>query len=114
MMRHVAWPSAMASNALTRRRESLVQRSDRTLYILDVRDPAITNTCITPHAISAPGGQLVQATDQYVGDARCTPRAGRTGARGDDRFLAQADGLEGRVLRSRLIPLLMITAGGFY
>ena len=40
---------------------------DRTLYILDVGDPADYEHMHTPHAISAPGGQLVQATDQYVG-----------------------------------------------
>jgi rhodanese-related sulfurtransferase len=40
---------------------------DRTLYLLDVRDPAEYLAGHVPGAISAPGGQLVQATDQYVG-----------------------------------------------
>ena len=39
----------------------------RTLYLFDVRDPAEYETGHLPGAISAPGGQLVQATDQYVG-----------------------------------------------
>jgi rhodanese-related sulfurtransferase len=40
---------------------------DRTLYILDVRDPAEYRAGHRPGSISAPGGQLVQATDQWVG-----------------------------------------------
>ena len=39
----------------------------RTLYIFDVRDPAEYEAGHVAGAISAPGGQLVQATDQYVG-----------------------------------------------
>jgi rhodanese-related sulfurtransferase len=39
----------------------------RTLYILDVRDPPEYLAGHIKGAISAPGGQLVQATDQYVG-----------------------------------------------
>jgi rhodanese-related sulfurtransferase len=39
----------------------------RTLYIFDVRDPAEYEAGHLPGAISAPGGQLIQATDQYVG-----------------------------------------------
>ena len=41
--------------------------SDRTLYVFDVRDPAEYEAGHFPGAVSAPGGQLVQATDQYVG-----------------------------------------------
>ncbi len=40
---------------------------DRTLYIFDVRDPAEYTAGHFPGAISAPGGQLVQATDQHAG-----------------------------------------------
>jgi rhodanese-related sulfurtransferase len=40
---------------------------NRTLYVFDVRDPAEYEAGHVPGAISAPGGQLVQATDQYVG-----------------------------------------------
>jgi rhodanese-related sulfurtransferase len=39
----------------------------RTLYLFDVRDPAEYAAGHVPGAQSAPGGQLVQATDQYVG-----------------------------------------------
>jgi rhodanese-related sulfurtransferase len=39
----------------------------RTLYVFDVRDPAEYEAGHLPGAISAPGGQLIQATDQYVG-----------------------------------------------
>jgi rhodanese-related sulfurtransferase len=39
----------------------------RTLYLFDVRDPTEYEAGHVPGALSAPGGQLVQATDQYVG-----------------------------------------------
>jgi rhodanese-related sulfurtransferase len=39
----------------------------RTLYLFDVRDPPEYAAGHLPGAISAPGGQLVQATDQYAG-----------------------------------------------
>ena len=39
----------------------------RTLYLFDVRDPTEYAAGHVAGAISAPGGQLVQATDQYVG-----------------------------------------------
>ena len=41
--------------------------NERTLYVFDVRDPAEYEAGHVAGAISAPGGQLVQATDQYVG-----------------------------------------------
>src|SRR6185295_16761507 len=40
---------------------------ERTLYLLDVRDPGEYEAGHIAGAVSAPGGQLVQATDQYVG-----------------------------------------------
>jgi len=40
---------------------------DRTLYLLDVRDPAEFRAGHRPGTRSAPGGQLVQATDQWIG-----------------------------------------------
>jgi rhodanese-related sulfurtransferase len=43
------------------------QDTERTLYLFDVRDPAEYQAGHLAGAISAPGGQLVQATDQYVG-----------------------------------------------
>lgn len=41
--------------------------STRTLYIFDVRDPTEYAAGHFPGAVNAPGGQLVQATDQYAG-----------------------------------------------
>ena len=43
------------------------EQAERTLYLLDVRDPAEYAAGHLPGAVSAPGGQLVQATDQHVG-----------------------------------------------
>jgi rhodanese-related sulfurtransferase len=43
------------------------ERDARTLYLFDVRDPSEYTAGHVAGAISAPGGQLVQATDQYVG-----------------------------------------------
>jgi rhodanese-related sulfurtransferase len=40
---------------------------ERTLYLFDVRDPVEYEAGHVAGAVSAPGGQLVQATDQYVG-----------------------------------------------
>jgi rhodanese-related sulfurtransferase len=39
----------------------------RTAYVFDVRDPVEYTAGHFPEAISAPGGQLVQATDTYAG-----------------------------------------------
>jgi rhodanese-related sulfurtransferase len=39
----------------------------RTTYLFDVRDPAEYEAGHLPGAVSAPGGQLVQATDTYAG-----------------------------------------------
>ncbi len=39
---------------------------DRTLYVLDVRDPAEFADRHRPGSRNAPGGQLVQATDQWI------------------------------------------------
>ena len=41
--------------------------SARTLYVFDVRDPEEYAAGHVAGSVSAPGGQLVQATDQYVG-----------------------------------------------
>jgi rhodanese-related sulfurtransferase len=41
--------------------------TDRTLYLFDVRDPAEYQAGHVAGAVCAPGGQLVQATDQYIG-----------------------------------------------
>ena len=42
------------------------QDPNRTLYILDVRDPAEFRTLHRPGSRNAPGGQLVQSTDQWI------------------------------------------------
>jgi rhodanese-related sulfurtransferase len=47
--------------------EALRQEQQRTLYLFDVRDPDEYAAGHVSGAISAPGGQLVQATDQYIG-----------------------------------------------
>ncbi|MGE0223703.1 MAG: rhodanese-like domain-containing protein [Acetobacteraceae bacterium] len=43
------------------------QDSGRTLYVLDVRDPAEFKAGHRAGSINAPGGQLVQATDTWIG-----------------------------------------------
>jgi rhodanese-related sulfurtransferase len=43
------------------------ESSERTLYLFDVRDPSEYEAGHVAGAVSAPGGQLVQATDQFVG-----------------------------------------------
>ncbi|MFL6796681.1 MAG: rhodanese-like domain-containing protein [Xanthobacteraceae bacterium] len=43
------------------------EREERTLYLFDVRDPEEYALGHVAGAVSAPGGQLVQATDQYIG-----------------------------------------------
>jgi rhodanese-related sulfurtransferase len=47
--------------------EFRAEASTRSLYLFDVRDPAEYEAGHLPNAVSAPGGQLVQATDQYIG-----------------------------------------------
>jgi rhodanese-related sulfurtransferase len=49
------------------RLDALRQDEDRTVYVFDVRDPAEYEAGHLAGAISAPGGQLVQATDHYIG-----------------------------------------------
>jgi rhodanese-related sulfurtransferase len=49
------------------------QRSDaRSVFLLDVRSPEEFIAGHVPGSVSAPGGQLVQATDRYVGTLRAT------------------------------------------
>jgi rhodanese-related sulfurtransferase len=43
------------------------EQGQRSLYLFDVRDPAEYAAGHVAGAVSAPGGQLVQATDHYVG-----------------------------------------------
>ena len=42
------------------------EREDRTLYVFDVRNPEEYDAGHMPGSLSAPGGQLVQGTDQYA------------------------------------------------
>ena len=76
----------------------------RTLYLFDVRDPAEYAAGHVAGALSAPGGQLVQATDQYAGTLQCAHRVRRRqgGARRDDGVVAAADGLARGVRAGRL------------
>ncbi len=66
--RRSAWRKAAASSAsIAATLDAWRADAERTLYVFDVRDPAEYEAGHFPGAISAPGGQLVQATDQYVG-----------------------------------------------
>jgi len=47
--------------------EGFEEDAERTLYVLDVRDPAEFRAGHRPGSRNAPGGQLVQATDNWVG-----------------------------------------------
>lgn len=72
----LAWAKAAAARVAARFGIERIDRAtlerwraeqDRTLYLFDVRDPAEYSVGHVPGAVSAPGGQLVQATDSYVG-----------------------------------------------
>ncbi len=47
--------------------ESWLKETDRTTYLCDVRTPEEFKAGSLPGALHAPGGQLIQATDQWVG-----------------------------------------------
>jgi rhodanese-related sulfurtransferase len=72
----IAWAKEAAEKVARKFGVTLVDRATverwrndtaRTTYVFDVRDPAEYNTGHYAGAISAPGGQLVQATDIYAG-----------------------------------------------
>ena len=65
----------------------------RTTYLLDVRDPAEYAEGHLAGAVSAPGGQLVQATDDYVG------------VRGARLVLTDNDGARAKMTASWLIQM---------
>lgn len=52
---------------LVRFEDAAAGDAGRSLYVLDVRDPAEFARAHRPGSRNAPGGQLVQATDQWIG-----------------------------------------------
>src|SRR6266849_5562484 len=69
------------------------EREQRTLYLFDVRTPEEYAAGHLPGARSAPGGQLVQATDAYVG------------TRNARIVLADSDGVRARMTASWLLQM---------
>lgn len=53
--------------ATQRQAEAWLRETDRTTYLCDVRTPEEFSAGSIPGARHAPGGQLIQATDQWVG-----------------------------------------------
>jgi len=71
----LAWAKSAAANVTGKFGIETIDRAtlerwrgdaDRTLYVFDVRDPAEYEAGHLPGAQSAPGGQLVQATDTFA------------------------------------------------
>ncbi|MCW5604335.1 MAG: sulfurtransferase [Burkholderiales bacterium] len=93
----------------------------RTLYLLDVRSPEEFERGHLPDAISAPGGQLVQTTDMFVGVRHATVvltdndgvRATMTAAwlvqMGLDHVHVLENGLAGAQLESGAGPVALLT-----
>jgi rhodanese-related sulfurtransferase len=73
----LAWAKSATENVVRRFGIERIDRAtlnrwraeaeERTTYVFDVRDPSEYEAGHVPGAISAPGGQLVQATDLYAG-----------------------------------------------
>jgi rhodanese-related sulfurtransferase len=72
----LAWAQSAAGRVAERFGVTRIEAADlerlrndpaRTLYLFDVRDPDEYAAGHVAGSVSAPGGQLVQATDQYVG-----------------------------------------------
>jgi rhodanese-related sulfurtransferase len=55
------------STAIAAQVEGWLMETTRTTYLCDVRTPEEFNAGSIPGALHAPGGQLIQATDQWVG-----------------------------------------------
>jgi rhodanese-related sulfurtransferase len=71
--RHLAARVASRFGVRTVDRQTLTQwqqAGDRSLYLLDVRSPEEFASGHLPGSQNAPGGQLVQGTDRYVGTLR--------------------------------------------
>lgn len=69
------------------------ERDDRTLYIFDVRQPEEYEAGHLPGSLNAPGGQLVQKTDVYIG------------VRGARIVLADDTGVRSRMTASWLVQM---------
>ena len=69
------------------------EREERTLYLFDVRTPEEYASGHLPGARSAPGGQLVQATDAYIG------------TRNARIVLVDGDGVRARMTASWLVQM---------
>lgn len=106
------WPPAMPRNVQVQRSRAqalatrfgiqtisaavyndLVLDTARTTYLCDVRNPEEYRKDHLPNAISAPGGQLIQATDQYIG------------VRGARLVLWDGDGVRAGVVAHWLVQL---------
>ncbi|OKL61891.1 hypothetical protein UA08_02831 [Talaromyces atroroseus] len=74
-------------------RRFAAESEDRTLYLLDVRDPEEYALGHPAGFTNAPGGQLVQATDEWVG------------VRGARLVLYDTDGVRARMTASWLVQL---------
>lgn len=73
--RHMAARVAARFGVRTIDRQTLMRwqkAGDRSLYLLDVRSPEEFAAGHLPGSQNAPGGQLVQGTDRYVGTLRAT------------------------------------------
>jgi rhodanese-related sulfurtransferase len=90
-----AWAQRVGACVLDRGTFDLFreQAKERTLYLLDVRTPEEYEQGHPPGFASAPGGQLVQATDEWVG------------VRGARLVLYDDDGIRARMAASWLIQM---------
>jgi rhodanese-related sulfurtransferase len=95
------------------------ERDSRSLYVLDVRTPEEYAAGHLPGARSAPGGQLVQATDTYVGTrnarivlvdddgVRATMTASWLIQMGMPEIYVLADGLDGTLATGADLPTVL-------
>lgn len=88
------WAQRAGVHAIDRATLALfAAETDRSLYLLDVRSPEEYAAGHLPDTQSAPGGQLVQSTDQYVG------------TRNARLVLIDDDGVRARMTASWLIQM---------